>query len=62
MSCCRCSHHADPLSAASVNGLRVEIGGKLIEGSVKERGEARAVYNAAVAKGHGAYLLEVSGG
>ena len=46
-------------AAGCVNNLRAEIGGKIIQGSVQERKQARKTYDSAVSAGHGAYLLEV---
>lgn len=50
-----------PMDAdAAVNGLRVRVGDRVIDGVVREKAEAKAAYTAAVAAGHGAYLVEES--
>ncbi len=43
---------------SAVDGLRLSVGGKIIEGYVLEREEAREVYEYAKASGHVAALLE----
>eukprot|EP01113_Clastostelium_recurvatum_P026748 TRINITY_DN3212_c0_g1_i2.p1 TRINITY_DN3212_c0_g1~~TRINITY_DN3212_c0_g1_i2.p1 ORF type:complete len:921 (-),score=240.09 TRINITY_DN3212_c0_g1_i2:11-2773(-) len=45
---------------ASVCGFEALIDGKVIQGTVKEREEARDEYDDALAAGHGAYMLEES--
>ena len=43
---------------SAVDTLRMRIGGRLIEGVIKEREEARAIYEVAKAEGQGAALIE----
>ena len=45
---------------AAVSALEVRTGGRVIRGAVKEKQAAHAEYNAAVAAGHGAYLVQES--
>ncbi|QFZ21621.1 VIT domain-containing protein [Saccharothrix syringae] len=59
--------HAEPLEAtyvfplparAAVTGLRVEADGRVVEGVLKERGEARADYDQAISGGKRAAIAE----
>jgi Ca-activated chloride channel family protein len=59
--------HAEPLEAsyifplperAAVTRFRLEVGGRVIEGALKERGEARREYDRAVRAGHRAAITE----
>ncbi|MGE3804038.1 MAG: VIT domain-containing protein [Gemmataceae bacterium] len=43
---------------AAVTGFRMEVAGRVIEGDLKERGEARREYDAALKKGHRAAIAE----
>lgn len=43
---------------AAVTGFRMEIGDRVIDGVIKERGEARADYDQALADGHRAAITE----
>ena len=45
---------------AAVNALEVRVGDRVITGRVLEKAAAKAEYSAAVAAGHGAYLVEES--
>src|SRR5690606_5645666 len=43
---------------AAVHGLSIEIGDRIIEGEVQEKGEAKATYTAAASAGQSAGLIE----
>ena len=43
---------------AAVHGFKLKVGERLIEGEIKERGQARREYQAAVQQGHRAALME----
>jgi Ca-activated chloride channel family protein len=59
--------HAEPLEAtyifplpdrAAVTAFRMEVGGRVVEGVLKERGEARRTYDQAIRAGHRAAITE----
>src|SRR5262249_26221627 len=59
--------HAEPVEAtyifplpdrAAVTGFRLEVAGRVVEGELKERGQARREYDAAMWKGQRAALAE----
>uniref|UniRef100_A0A3B3VVP9 Poly [ADP-ribose] polymerase n=1 Tax=Poecilia latipinna TaxID=48699 RepID=A0A3B3VVP9_9TELE len=49
-----------PLDSAAVCGFEAFINGKHVVGEVKEKETARKEYKQAIAKGHGAYLMDQS--
>ncbi|XP_065183199.1 von Willebrand factor A domain-containing protein 5A-like [Sycon ciliatum] len=46
---------------AAVNGFTAHLGQRTVRGVIEERKEARQAYDAALAEGHGAALLEAAG-
>ncbi len=45
-------------SRAAVTGFRMEVAGRVVDGVIKERGQARADYDQAIADGHRAAITE----
>src|SRR4029077_9171448 len=59
--------HAEPLEAtyvfplpdrAAVTSFRLEVAGRIVEGELKERGQARQDYDRAIRAGHRAAITE----